>query len=46
MASSLLLKNPLGERLELDGVFRLVFSRVQGTLQCTILEEWWHGKES
>ena len=35
-----------GERVELDGTFRLVFSREQGTLQCTVLEEWWHSKES
>ena len=35
-----------GARVELDGTFRLVFSREQGALQCTILEEWWHSKES
>ena len=33
-------------QVELDGTFRLVFSSEQGTLQCTILEEWWHSKES
>lgn len=33
-------------RVEFDGVFRLVFSREQGTLWCTVLEEWWHSKES
>ena len=35
-----------GTRVELDGTFRLVFSREQGAFQCTILEEWWHSKES
>jgi ketosteroid isomerase-like protein len=35
-----------GVREELDGTFRLVFSNEQGTLQCTILEEWWHSRES
>ena len=34
-----------GARVTLDGTFRLVFSSEQGTLQCTILEEWWHRKE-
>ncbi|MYB10904.1 MAG: nuclear transport factor 2 family protein [Acidimicrobiia bacterium] len=35
-----------GVRVELDGVFRLVFSEERGTLQCTALEEWWHSKEA
>ena len=35
-----------GARVELDGTFRLVFSSEQGTLRCTVLEEWWHRKES
>ena len=35
-----------GNRVELDGVFRLVFSDEQGTLRCTSLEEWWHSRES
>ena len=35
-----------GARIELDGVFRLVFSGEQGALQCTMLEEWWHSRES
>ena len=35
-----------GARVELDGTFRLVFSSEQGTFQCTVLEEWWHRKES
>ncbi len=35
-----------GARVELDGTFRLVFSGEQGSLQCTILEEWWHSRES
>ncbi len=35
-----------GARVELDGTFRLVFSVEQGALQCTILEEWWHSRES
>lgn len=35
-----------GVRVELDGTFRLVFSNERGTLQCTILEEWWHSRES
>ena len=35
-----------GARVELDGTFRLVFSGEQGALQCTILEEWWHSRES
>ena len=34
-----------GVRVELDGIFRLVFSREQGSLKCTVLEEWWHSKE-
>ena len=35
-----------GARVDLDGTFRLVFRRERGALQCTILEEWWHSKES
>lgn len=35
-----------GARIELDGMFRLVFSNEQGTFQCTLLEEWWHSRES
>ena len=35
-----------GVRVELDGTFRLVFSREQGALRCTILEEWWHSRKS
>ena len=35
-----------GARVELDGTFRLVFSGEPGALQCTILEEWWHSRES
>jgi len=35
-----------GARVELDGIFRLVFSKEQSTLRCTTLEEWWHSKES
>ena len=35
-----------GARVELDGTFRLVFSREREALQCTILEEWWHSRES
>ena len=35
-----------GVRVELDGTFRLVFSSEQGAFQCTILEEWWHRRES
>ena len=35
-----------GTRVELDGTFRLVFSDEEGALQCTILEEWWHSRES
>ena len=35
-----------GVRVELDGTFRLVFSDEQGALECTILEEWWHSRES
>lgn len=35
-----------GARVTLDGTFRLVFSSEQGALQCTVLEEWWHRKES
>ena len=35
-----------GARFELDGTFRLVFSGEQGALQCTMLEEWWHSRES
>ena len=35
-----------GKRIELNGTFRLVFSSEQGTIQCTILEEWWHSRES
>ena len=34
-----------GGRVELDGTFRLVFSREQGFLECTSLEEWWHSRE-
>ena len=34
-----------GVRVELDGTFRLVFSREPSTFQCTVLEEWWHSKE-
>ncbi len=39
-------QKPSGARVELDGIFRLVFSEEQGTLRCTILQEWWHSKES
>ena len=35
-----------GARVELDGTFRLVFLDEQGALQCTVLEEWWHRRES
>ena len=35
-----------GVRVELNGTFRLVFSGEQGAFQCTILEEWWHSRES
>jgi len=35
-----------GARVELEGVFRLVFSKEQGTLECTTLEEWSHSRES
>ena len=35
-----------GARVELDGAFRLVLSGEQGALQCTVLEEWWHRRES
>ena len=35
-----------GARVELDGMFRLVFAGERGALQCTILEEWWHRRES
>lgn len=35
-----------GVRVELDGIFRLVFSKEQGNLRCTTLEEWWHSKET
>ncbi len=35
-----------GVRIELDGVFRLVFSSEQGSSLCTILEEWWHSRAS
>ena len=35
-----------GVRVELDGIFRLVFSKEQDTLRCTTLEEWWHSRES
>ena len=35
-----------GVRVELNGTFRLVFSGEQGALQCTVLEEWWHRRES
>ena len=35
-----------GTRVELDGTFRLVFSGEQGALQCVVLEEWWHRRES
>ena len=35
-----------GVRVELDGIFRLVFLIQQDTIQCTALEEWWHSKES
>ena len=35
-----------GVRVALDGTFRLVFANEQGTIRCTILEEWWHSKES
>ena len=35
-----------GKRVELDGTFRLVFSNEEGALQCTVLEEWWHSRES
>ena len=35
-----------GARVELDGTFRLVFSGEPGALQCTVLEEWWHRRES
>ena len=35
-----------GMRAELDGTFRLVFSNEEGALQCTVLEEWWHSRES
>ena len=35
-----------GIRVDLDGTFRLVFSDEPGALQCTVLEEWWHSRES
>lgn len=35
-----------GARIELDGVFRLVFLFDEGTIQCTVLEEWWHSRDS
>ena len=35
-----------GVRVELNGIFKLVFSSEQGAFQCTLLEEWWHSKES
>ena len=35
-----------GVRVELNGTFRLVFSGEQGALQCTVLEEWWHRRET
>ena len=35
-----------GARVELDGTFRLVFSGEPGAFQCTVLEEWWHRRES
>ena len=35
-----------GVQVELDGTFKLVFSSEQGAFQCTLLEEWWHSKES
>lgn len=35
-----------GMRVELDGTFRFVFSDKEGALQCTILEERWHSRES
>jgi ketosteroid isomerase-like protein len=34
-----------GVRVELDGAFRLVFSRAPGGLRCSRLEEWWHRRE-
>ena len=35
-----------GVQVELDGVFRLTFSNERGVLRCTVLEEWWHSKQS
>ena len=35
-----------GTRVELDGTFRLVFSGERDAFQCTVLEEWWHSRES
>lgn len=35
-----------GARVDLDGTFKLVFSSTRGAFQCTLLEEWWHSKES
>ena len=35
-----------GARVELDGTFRLVFSGEQGALKCTVLQEWWHRRQS
>ena len=35
-----------GERVELDGIFRLVILIQQDTIQCIALEEWWHSRES
>ena len=35
-----------GRKLELDGMFRLIFKREPGgTLVCRTLEEWWHQRE-
>ena len=39
-------RKAFGVRIELDGTFRLAFSREQGDLRCTSLEEWWHRRES
>jgi uncharacterized protein (TIGR02246 family) len=39
-------RKPSGARVELDGVFRLVFARAPDGARCSGLEEWWHRRES
>jgi ketosteroid isomerase-like protein len=34
-----------GQRIALDGAFRLKFERAAGELLCSSLQEWWHRRE-